>query len=78
MSARLEHLRQQPGIRSESAACDCMNGFDNGGVNRCVQLELPSHIYHIPVDEFDFGSSPTADGVTSGLILPLEYKAAFL
>jgi hypothetical protein len=22
---------------------------------------LPSHFYHVSVDEFDFGSSPTAD-----------------
>src|SRR5262245_7022066 len=33
MGARLEQLRQQRGIRSEAAACDCMNRFDNGGVN---------------------------------------------
>ena len=62
MSARLEHVCQQRGTRSESAACDCMNRFDNGGVHRCVQPELPSHRYHVSVDEFDFGSSPTAGG----------------
>jgi len=46
-----------------------MNRFDNGGVNRCIQLELPSHIYHIQVDEFDFGSSPTAGGLAGSLML---------
>src|SRR5438128_2734652 len=65
-SARLEHVCQQRWIRSESAACDCMNRFDNGGVHRCAQPELPSHLYHIPINEFDFGSSSTADVLKHG------------
>jgi len=45
-----------------------------GGVNSCVQLELPSHIYHIPVDEFEFGSSPTAGGESDFMLGEIKTK----